>query len=219
MGKLAVAIQHHPARAELLPPLLRAMSPATCLIARDPDPDGRPNAWRTYRRALELAPRWASHLLVLQDDVTPSRWLAISAPRVAESRPDALVALFVGGRPQEAAGKLMRACAADRSLVEIGARRWVPVVALIWPTAAIPAALEFVDSKRWPERFCADDEIVGHIARELELEVWATVPSLVEHEDVTASLVGRRARGGQDRGRVAACFIRDEDDSRAIIWA
>src|SRR4051794_7844007 len=106
MGKLAVAIQHHPARAELLPPLLRALQPASCLIARDPDPSGRPNSWRTYRRALELAPSWASHLLILQDDVTPSRWLPISAPRVAAARPDALVALFVGGRPQEAAGKL-----------------------------------------------------------------------------------------------------------------
>lgn len=217
MAKLAIAVQHHPKRAELLEPLLCAIG-GNCLVARDPDPDGKPNAWRAYRHALELAPGWASHFLIIQDDARVCSSLALSASLVADARPEALVALFVGGRPQEAAQKLLRACRDDRSLCLIGARRWVPVVGLLWPRPIIESALAFVDAQRWPEAFNSDDEIVGHIARNLGLEVWATVPSLIEHEDLVPSVVGRRARGGHDRGRVAACFIGD-GDPLAIAWA
>ncbi len=216
--KLATAIQHHPERATLLAPLLEALG-GSVVIVSDPDPEAeRRSAWRTYRHALENAPSGASHLLILQDDVLPVPFALAGARLAAAIHPCGLLSLFVAGKPQEAAQRLLRACQRDEPLVEIGARRWVPAVALIWPVEVIPEALAFVDAKNWPERFNADDEIIGHIARHLKLEVWATVPSLIEHEDIVPSVAGgRRSRGGRDPGRTAACFIPDLDP-REIDW-
>jgi hypothetical protein len=216
--KLAVAIQHHPARADLLAPLLTALD-CSAVIVSDPDPEGERSAWRTYRAALEAAPASATHLLVVQDDASPCRHAVAAARQIIEIKPEALLTLFVGGRPQGAARKLLAACERDEPLANIGAHPWVPAVAVVWPTSAIEAALAFVDAQRWPVKFNADDEIIGRIAKKLGLEVWATVPSLVQHEDLVPSVTGgRRARGGHDPGRLAACFIPDLD-ALSIDWA
>jgi hypothetical protein len=46
----------------------------------------------------------------------------------------------------------------------------------------------------------------------------ATVPSLVDHPDTTPSLLGKRARGGVDRSRVASCWVGTECDPLTIDW-
>jgi hypothetical protein len=90
-------------------------------------------------------------------------------------------------------------------------RQWVPTVGLVWPAETPRRALEWVDAQDWPRGFTADDEVAGRIADALGLSVLATVPSLVQHDDVVPSLTGARAQAGADPSRVAVYFLEEPD--------
>lgn len=223
MVRLSVAVQHHPKRDYLIEPLLAALGDPEPEVVAAPDPDGRPNPWREYRRALETAPPKATHRLVFQDDAHPCRDFQKAARRAVAARPDALVVFCVLGAPRSWAARVTVAAGAGRSWAELDVHRlrtWLPVVAVSWPAALIEPALRWVDRQRWPHSFVADDEVVGRVANGMPLPVLATVPSLVEHPDDVPSSVGRRSpRAGLDPNRVAACFIDDEEcDPLSIDW-
>lgn len=79
--------------------------------------------------------------------------------------------------------------------------------------------LEFADAQKRPAEIRSDDEFLGRFLRHAGEHMLATVPSLVEHEDMVASLIGLRPRGGEDPGRVAACWIGDcEGCASEIDW-
>lgn len=207
--RLSIAIQHHPARADLIPALLEAMPSAE--VVTDPEPDHDRNPWRTYRECLERTPEWATHRLIVQDDARPCQQFEETVQRAVEAYPARPISLFHGGQPAESVPRLCRAYAAKRTWVEIHSR-WTPVVALVWPAEMIRPALEFVDTQRWPPAFQADDEIAGRCFSALGVAPLATVPSLVQHDDIELSLVGQRARGGDDLARVAMTWLDDDDD-------
>lgn len=211
--KLSIAIQHHPDRAELLGPLMAALTPAHVLVARDPTPTEKPNALRTYLSALRLAPASCSHHLILQDDVTLCRNFVAGAKLALVARPDEPVSFFCSSQPLEAAHRIR--CAQDRgeTFALLEPRRWTPAVALAWPVALAGEFVEFVEGQGWPSGFGADDEAIGRFLRGRGVSAWATVPSLVEHPDATPSLIGRRMR----KGRCAAYYIGD-GDPLAILW-
>lgn len=191
-------------------------------VVLDPDPDGQRGPWRTYRHVLETTPPDATHRMVIQDDAEPCDGFVDAMTAAVEAQPDRLVAFFVGGRPSEHARAVMNACSRDLAWAQLDYMRWCPVVATCWPAAMIEPFLGFVDQQRWPNRFQADDEIVGRWLRTIRERPLATVPSLVQHRDLVPSLKnGRRAQGGQDPGRVAACFVGDCDDCdpAAIDWS
>lgn len=225
MVKLSVAIQHHPKRPYLVEPLLAALAPGPEPdVVADPEPDGHPSPWRTYRHALETAPAGATHRLVIQDDAHPCRDFQEAARRAVSARPEALVVFCVLGAPRSWAARVMVAAGAGRSWAELDVHRlrtWVPVVAISWPVSLVEPVLGWIDRQRWPATFVADDEVVGRAANGLRLPTFATVPSLVEHPDDVESAVGRRTpRHGLDHQRVAACFIDDEEcDPLSIDWA
>ena len=80
--------------------------------------------------------------------------------------------------------------------------------------------LAWVDAQGWPYAFNADDEIIGRLTRALGIPVYATVPSLVDHPDDVASIVGsREPMFGGNRDRVAHCYIGDHADPRGIRWS
>lgn len=217
MPRISVAIQTHPSRQEMAVALAAAISGAE--LVTDPAPNGYPSPWRTYRTALERTPDYVTHRLILQDDAQPCRWFPQAARAAIEAQPDRLIVFFVGGRPFDHAQSIYRACQRERSWVELRNDRWCPAVALAWPVRLIDPCLEYVESRNWPETFRADDEIICRFLQEARERPLATVPSLVEHPDVAASLLpARRERGGEDAGRVAACFICDDCDARAIDW-
>lgn len=221
--RLSVAIQHHPRRPELIAPLVEALRPLEADVVLDPDPEHpRRNPWRTYRRALEETPSWATHRLILQDDAEPCRDFGLAAPRALAGRPDALVVFCVLGAPRPWATRVVAAANSGSPWAVLDVLRvktWLPVVAVSWPVAAIRPALDWIDEQRWPREFIADDEIVGRVARGLELSVLATAPSLVDHPDVVASAVGRRrARGGANPARVAACRMPEDCDVLTFDW-
>jgi hypothetical protein len=213
--RVSVAVQHHPARLAMLGPLLAALPGAH--VVSDPDPLGDRSPWRTYRAALASVPSWATHRVVLQDDVAVCRSFAAAAALTAAARPDDLVALWHGGLPRENLPRIDRARERGVLFAEIATRQWVPAVALLWPAALARSVIEWADRQDWKREPRADDEVLGRAVRDLAVPVLAVVPSLVEHDDVAASTLGQRARAGRDRGRVAHCWIGD-GDPLALDW-
>ncbi|MFL5309675.1 MAG: hypothetical protein ACJ79H_04385 [Myxococcales bacterium] len=201
---LSLAIQAHPARSELVTLLMRKLPGVDVVF--DPEPDGFPSPWRTYRLALERTPPEATHRLVVQDDVVLCEGFVPAARHAARLRPDDVLVLWHGGQPRENLPALRAAGQTGSPFAPLSRARWVPAIANIWPVPVLRAFLAWAEEQGFPERLRADDEIIGRGLRGLGLQAYAVVPSLVEHPDVVPSLLGRRARAGHDKGRVAAVY-------------
>lgn len=210
---VSVALQAAAGREHLHEALQVAAGGADVVF--DPAWDGKPNPWRTYRGALESTPAGASHRVVVQDDARMCTGFREQLEQAVAARPDSMVVLWHGGQPRENVYLIDRAYAAGQAWVELDIRRWVPVVAVCWPVRLIRPALEWVDGEKYPPAFRSDDEIVGRAMRALGERVYATVPSLVQHDDLEPSLMGKRGRNGQDPGRVARVF---RDDPGRVDW-
>lgn len=209
--RVAIAIQHHPRRADLLPALLDAVGDA--IVVTDPEPQGAANPWRCYAACLEAASDLpdVGTVAVLQDDVTPCAGFRDVLERAVAARPDRVLALFHGGAPRENLAGLARAWAAGETWVALNSRRWIPAVALVWPVRLVCPVVCWAAEQDFPRGFRADDEILSRALRALGEPVLACVPSIVEHDDRVPSLMGTRARGGEDRARVAAYWVGDND--------
>lgn len=227
MTALSIAIQHAPARAELAAALVADLGDAIPVeLATDPDPPppGTPpesplwNPWRTYRHAVETTPAWATHRLILQDDVLVCAGFSLAAARAVSARPDRPITFYVGGNARLAAARVLHAASRGLPWTDVPNYSWCPAVALAWPVRLLEPLLAYVDRQRWNGSFRADDEIIGRFLRSVGEVPLATVPSLVDHPDDVPSLIGTRARGGRDKGRIAACWIGDECDAALIDW-
>lgn len=163
------------------------------------DPGGdKPSPWRTYRLCLlELGDDPG---VIVQDDA----WLVPDFERLATGAhlecPCRVLCLFVSHQATLAARSMRAAQAAGESFARIGADHFLPVVATVWPAGAARRVVEYADRMRWGGK-TADDAICAGAVRALELEVWATVPSLADHRDDVPSLMSDRV--GQRRRRVA----------------
>ncbi len=199
--RLAVLVQHHPARAHLLDALLPALG--ACEVVTDPQPNERPSAIRTYLACLAAFPAWASHLLVIQDDAVPCADFPACAEDAVAVRPDVLLAFFLAGAPIRSARLAMQAHRRGESWTDLHRSDWVPTVALCWPRDLAERFRAFVAERPQVVRV-GDDSVVGEWRRAENLTVAVAVPSLVEHPDREPSLIGRKASGGANRMRVAA---------------
>lgn len=201
---ISVCIQHHPARAHLLEPLQAALSGAETVT--DPEPDANLRSpFRTYMEALRRTPEGATHRLVVQDDAWPCDGFRDKMLRRVEERPGDMIAFFTPGlrkfrRTQEAALR------AGQRWSPLTAVSWVPTVALLWPVEHAKAFLAFAEPKWGGSPREGDDYPVGMWAGRHRVTVWATVPNLVQHPDVEASLIGKPNQAGRNRARVAAMF-------------
>ncbi len=208
---IAVIVQHHPNRADLLPDLLLALGDA--IVIPDIDPQGFPHPWRCYQACLEAASDLphATHACILQDDVTPCRAFREALAAAVAARPDRVLVLFHGGAPRQNVLRLTRALASGETWVELAASPWVPAVAVVWPIRLVCPVVCWVEEQEYPRGFKADDEIIGRALRAFDETVLVCVPSIIQHEDVVPSLAGQKARGGADPNRVAAYWIGDGD--------
>lgn len=206
--RISAAIQHHPARASLLAPLRASLAPLDVQVAVDPLPAGKPAAWRAYRLALESTPPDATHRLIVQDDAEPCADFALLLERAIAAEPDRLLVLCVCGLPAELARAVNLARHEGRAWAELRSPRWIPAIALLWPTPLIPEALDWIDRQTtWPRDFLADDEILMRTMAGLGETPLATVPSLVQHPDRVVSVIGKRKPlDGANPGRVAAWY-------------
>jgi hypothetical protein len=235
--RLSVAIQHHPARPDLLKRLLgdlaaeldaagpRPFHTLEVEVVADPDPHGDPSPWRTAKLAWALTPPWCTHRLVIQDDAMPCTdflWAAVEAIR---HRPAALVSFFMGWAGTWMASA-MRAQADTSSWYLHPDRSWLPHVALAMPRELAVDLAVWVPPDVRDRR--ADDEAVAWWSQErrtrgVGVDCWVTIPSLVQHDDDAPSTMYAH-RGAQaervatgERMRRAACWIGDYHP-RVIDW-
>jgi hypothetical protein len=218
LTRLSVAIQHHPGRdgTPIFEGLREALPSAEVVV--DPDYRDFPNPWRCYRLALERTPPSATHRLIVQDDVLTCLHFEEAIARAVEAQPDRVISFCTAGNPYQHADQVWHAADQGLPWAELSNETHCSVIATLWPARLVNPLLDWSLAQNWPNAFRADDEIAGLFMRHIHEYPLATVPSLVEHPDTVPSMVGRRAAGGEDRGRVAACWI-GECDPLTIDWS
>lgn len=133
------------------------------------------------------------------------------ARRAITAKPDRIVSFFLGTNATETWRRMLVADGHGASWVEGFAASWVPALAISIPARFIPSLVAF-DDGTVP---IADDEVYGRWLRKLGLPWWATIPSLVDHDDSAPSLMrDQYARGA----RRAACWVGDCDPG-LIDWS
>lgn len=214
MVRLSIGVQHHPSRA-YLPERLRKRLGTTRAwlddaLVVDPEPDAPRNPWRTAREAWRRTPDSCTHRLVLQDDVIPCKGFIRLARAAIEARPDRITSFYLGDMPAETHRNMLVAANRCAAWVLGQDSSWCPALALCIPAELVPSLVEFDDGTR-P---IADDDVYGRWTRLHRYRWWATIPSLVDHDDDAPSLM----RDPNARGRrVASCWIGDADP-KYIDW-
>lgn len=177
-------------------------------LVTDPTPEGVPSPWRTAQYAWSITPDDATHRLVIQDDAIPCAGFLDRLAATIHAKPDAPLALFFGinAFPLDlvAYETALRSCEPFYAIPH-GAP-WIPCVGLVLPAGHAH------DLARWgagAPHPAADDRIVGEWAHARGVQVYATCPSLVDHDDEAPSLMG----GSALQIRRAFCFAdRYRDD-------
>lgn len=171
--------------------------------------------WNGYRACLQDLPRAVSHVCVLQDDVKLAKNFPLAVERIAEANPDEIVALFIGGLPGPTRSGFHRAALKGERYCPVVRNRVVHVVALLWPRVMAEYLLAWVADEKnvipGHNPPISDDAVIGWWAHRTNQPIIATIPCLVEHEDMVPSTVSTAHRFGRNRNRVAIRFIGDED--------
>lgn len=211
MTAVHVRVQHAQGRDAALDRLLRSLE-APAVVVTD---SGRPpNPWRGFQKCLRDIPPAVTHVCVIQDDGVACRNLVPALHRIAESRPDDVVCLFLGGQPRRTAAQARKLQMNGHAYVDVHGADFVPVVATMWPSHVARSFLEWCDANplrlghRDPR---SDDAVAGRWMRYTRHKIVCTIPSLVQHPDDMPSTIGKRAGAGADRNRVALFWIGDND--------
>ncbi len=212
LTEIHARVQHHPARAHLLPRLLHHLAPllSTQVVEHFSDP---PDPWAGYKACLTGLPD-CSHVLVIQDDAQPVPGFASVLPLIAEANPGRPVCLWMSAIPSATAGRARRAWG-KQAYVPLGPAPFVPLVAVLWPKQAAQAFAGWAQAASGLTR--ADDGNAARWMKATRTEFMVTVPSIVEHDDFTPSVKGgsQKAAEGRDRNRVALLLA---DDARDYDW-
>ena len=204
-------IQGHPSRNAIHDRLLRLLAPLEIeLFVHESTP---PDPWANYRQCLSDVPDEVSHLLVVQDDAIPVAGFAAAVERIAERHPDDPVCLFLGAFPASTA-TLVRRAKPDVRYVPLTQSSFMPLVCVLWPTAAARSFLTWSETARSITR--ADDGNAARWLRATRRQVWVSVPSLVQHDDGQPSVKGGRAHTPwQEKWRQALLLA---DDAEHYDW-
>lgn len=207
--RLSVGIMAHPSRAEMASRLRDQLGEATD-VTLDPEPDGPRNPWRCARAAWANTPPGCTHRLVMQEDTIPCRDFLHHARRALAAKPDRVASFYLGTNATQTWRRMLIAVESCEAWVEGFQASWCPALALAMPVELVPSLVAFDDGTR-P---VADDEVYGRWCRENRWPWYATIPSLVNHDDDAPSLM----RDPYTRGsRVAACWVGSVDAHR-IDW-
>lgn len=152
--------------------------------------DTKRNLWDTTRRAwlAATADEYATHSLVMQDDMLPCRNFEALLVEALETRPEAVVCYF----------SMRQALLKARSMK----MSWLVSSDATWGGTTVlprPLALDFL---RWeranidPAFKSADRRVVLYLVTH-KIPVYVTAPSLVQHEGWDESLIGHPGRIGK----------------------
>ncbi|MEV0151292.1 MULTISPECIES: hypothetical protein [unclassified Nonomuraea] len=194
--RLTGAVMAHPRRMEAAVSLAGGVLD----VVTDPDPGGRPSAFRTSLLAWSSIPEGATHHVLLHDDMVLSETFFERAAAAARAMPDAALALFAFWNSRNGAAVRLGALAGARWVR--GAGEYTPVAALLLPRRVAEGYVAWARGRgdTWP-----DDVLMGRYLRQAGVPVYVAVPSLAEHEDL-ASLVENDFQGL----RRSPCFFADE---------
>jgi len=177
-----------------------------------------PSPWDGYKQALRSLLADASrptHGLILQEDVTVCKNFPLAVERIATRYPELPVLLYLSWLPRRAA-MLANKCAPTQRYLELHLKpnEFMPIVAVLWPMEKAEEFLNWTENNHrrlgHPQPR-SDDGVAGRWCGYTKQCVVATLPSLVQHEDVVPSIWGRRTSWGRDKGRTALRFIGDRD--------
>ncbi|WP_153262594.1 NAD-dependent epimerase/dehydratase family protein [Nonomuraea phyllanthi] len=194
--RLSGAVMAHPKRREAAARLAGDLFD----VVTDPDPGGRPSAFRTSLLAWSSIPDESTHHILLHDDMVLSSTFFERAERAARAMPEAALALFAFWNSRNGAAVRQGALAGARWVA--GAGEYTPVAALLLPKQVAEGYVEWARGRgdTWP-----DDVLMGRYLRQAGVPVYVAVPSLAEHEDL-ASLVDNDFQGL----RRSPCFFSDD---------
>jgi hypothetical protein len=199
---VAVRIQHHASRSALLPRLLIALQDFEDVeIVSDPESEGKPDSWRAFRACLLAMPKEATHLLCIQDDAVPCEGFAEKMATAIDQHPESVLLPFTPGFPH--LRRLMLQAQSERkAFAPFTPGAFIPLVTIAFPRQVAEGLLAWADQGsgdrfRRPMRG-ADDGVVAAFARARRFRPLAMVPSIVQHDDLIAS-VGKNTRSGPHR--------------------
>jgi hypothetical protein len=197
----------HPSRSEYAEALAARLKVP---IVYDPEPDEERNPWRCARQAWKVASskQGATHAMVIQEDVICRDDLLKHVRRALRAKPDRAVSFFLGWLPSQTAQLALSHASRCAAWVPGAHAGWCPTIALAMPRWMGEQLAAFDDGTR-P---VADDDVAGRYLRELGTGWYATIPSLVDHDDDAPSLM---SMGTRNRG--AMCYLGHGDPTR-INW-
>lgn len=208
--RLSAAVMTHPARIDAARLLRDRHAGLDLQIVCDPEPERKGKNLGAARAAWSCVPAWATHHLVLEDDVILGPGFAERVRAAIEARPGAAISLFAEWGSSTAS--VLRVAALRGAAFAEVVDHYLPHQAAVLPAAAARGFAEFaVGAARWEP--C--DVVMLRYLRGADVPSCACLPNLAEHRDLP-SLVGRRS-SFQGR-RSATCFgAGDGPVGRAII--
>jgi hypothetical protein len=189
---VSVCVTHHPKRAALLPYTLKVLEAADPLVVVDEKSEG---CWPTRRRAWLSVPDWATHHLVIDDDLRFCEHFYEGVVRAATLGPPGVLS-FYANRPQT-------------KKWAPGDPTWVKVRYTQGPAVLLPrkVALRFVE---WADASTGlalvDDYLLKTFSALNNISQWTCMPSLAEHGKPNDSLVLNRP-GDRTSTRTADVFL------------
>lgn len=159
---------------------------------------------------------------MLQDDVTLCHNFPPAVTAVADANPELPVILFLARLPVRVANLALHAAKRRQHYFDVRLRinEFCPAVGILWPVAKAEEFFSWTNAhpgKLGHPEPRSDDGVIGRWVALTKQTVRFTIPSLVQHQDVESSLIGRKTAWGKDRGRVAL-FYSQEDDPLSIDW-
>lgn len=196
---LSIAVMHHSSRTEGVKRVVEACRGLPVQVVADPEPDGPHNPLRTARVAWQAIPPWATHHMVLQDDVQPVAGFASAVQSAVEACSDAIVGLYANALTANASQARFALSRGDR-WAPLAVGEYVPTPGVVMPAETVRGFLGYL--RGVPAHQDGDDSTLGRFSQEHGVRGYQTVPNLIEHED-GISLSGCSIQGP----RRSVCFL------------
>lgn len=196
--QIAIGIVAHPTRLESVGWLTDQVAPDVVQVDYDQIGCGRNHLMtieRTHAQAVTVGADW---LVIMEDDALPVENFRIHAQQCLSHSPSKIVSFYLGtGYPQQY--QALFAAAVLNSSCWI-THKWMrhAVCYAIHRTIALPLLEQMRNlvGKRW-----APDDAIGEYARQHNLPISYTNPSLADHADTTSVVTNRTHRGHPTSGR------------------